>query len=372
MPAKKKTKPKKTLTPRTAQKIMDDAIRAQVYLERVKAGMVGDYMQAYAKVERATVRILRDLESDNLGDLSRQQLDQLVQENRAAMNELLAKQNTKLVEQLHGVSAFSMEREVRQLNSWASELVGERFVMPNAKEAWKEVQARPIKATGQNIDGFLDSYKESAIKRAEGAIRNGWAEGKTIGQVTTELVGTKSQNYRDGLGFKSRREAETVVRTATQSVANTSRQLTWEENDDVVVGYIWISTLDGHTTTQCRSLDKKRFKLGKGPVPPIHYNCRSTTIADLGPQFDFLDKGATRSAEGGYVSGDLTYYDWLKTQDKEFVVDALGAKRAQLFTSGGLTTDEFAKLNLGKDFKPLTLEEMKQKDAAAFERAGLD
>jgi hypothetical protein len=67
----------------------------------------------------------------------------------------------------------------------------------------------------------------------------------------------------------------------------------------------------------------------------------------------------------------MSYYDWLKTQDREFVADAIGKTRAQLFLDGGLSADQFAKLNLGRNFEPLTLVEMRERDAAAFKRAGL-
>lgn len=364
----------KRKTKRTYQQIMDDATRHQVYLERLKSSLVKDAMVDAAKVERATVAILRDLESDQISDLTRRELDALLARLRAKQLELYAEQNTRLLEKLEGTSAFSAQREADVLDSWVTRLAGEsdRFKVPSATDAWKAVNAMPVRATGELLGDFVASQSLKSIKRLEGVVRNGWASGGTIGEMTRAIVGTKAKGYKDGIGAENRRNTETVIRTATQHVANTARMSTWEKNDDVVKGYIIIATLDSVTTTICRSLDKKRFKLGKGPVPPFHANCRTTTIADLGPDFAFLDKGATRSSAGGYVDAKLSYYDWLKTQDEAFVKDALGAKRAQLFTKGGLSADEFAKLNLGRNFEPLTLAEMKELDAAAFARAGLN
>ncbi|MGL6008151.1 MAG: minor capsid protein, partial [Culicoidibacterales bacterium] len=169
----------------------------------------------------------------------------------------------------------------------------------------------------------------------------------------------------------TRRNAATVIRTATQHVANSARMNLWEENSDVVQKYQWLSTLDQSTSSVCKSLDKKTFEFGKGPVPPIHPNCRSTILAVLGSEFDFLDEGATRSSEEGYVDADLNYYDWLKTQPKEFQEIALGESRAKLFRNGGLTPERFAALNLSRNFEPLTLKEMKSIEPEAFEKAGL-
>jgi len=69
----------------------------------------------------------------------------------------------------------------------------------------------------------------------------------------------------------------------------------------------------------------------------------------------------------------LSYYDWLKTQSDtpEFIVDALGKSRAALFLKGGLSSSEFARLNLGRNFEPLTLAEMRDKDPLAFMKAGI-
>jgi hypothetical protein len=105
------------------------------------------------------------------------------------------------------------------------------------------------------------------------------------------------------------------------------------------------------------------------------HNCRSVVTSVLSEEFDFLDEGATRAskgAEGGkQVSADTTYYSWLKTQPVAFQNAAIGTSRATLLRNGGLTSDEFARLSLGKNFNPLTLDEMRRLEPAVFERAGL-
>jgi len=162
-----------------------------------------------------------------------------------------------------------------------------------------------------------------------------------------------------------------VVRTAIQHVASTARMETWAANADVVEVYRWVSTLDNKTTPTCRSLDGQVFKLGRGPRPPVHIRCRSTTVAEVDPKYDFLDEGATRSSASGYVDGDLTYYEWLKTQPEAFQDSAIGPTRGKLLRDGGLTAEEFARLNLGRNFEPLTLEEMRKLEPTAFQRAGI-
>jgi len=52
-----------------------------------------------------------------------------------------------------------------------------------------------------------------------------------------------------------------------------------------------------------------------------------------------LHTGATRFSRGAdgdakYVPADMTYYEWLKTQPKEFQDDVLGKTRGKLFREG--------------------------------------
>lgn len=55
-------------------------------------------------------------------------------------------------------------------------------------------------------------------------------------------------------------------------------------------GYIFLATLDLGTSDICQFLDGKRFKLKDAQVgknyPPMHPNCRSTTIPDVDGTLD--------------------------------------------------------------------------------------
>ncbi len=88
-----------------------------------------------------------------------------------------------------------------------------------------------------------------------------------------------------------------------------------------------------------------------------------------------LSKDGTRASVGpnggGQVAADLSYYDWLKLQPSAFQDQALGPTRAKLFRDGGLTLERFSELQLDRNFKPLTLEQMKKLEPLAFERAGI-
>jgi hypothetical protein len=92
----------------------------------------------------------------------------------------------------------------------------------------------------------------------------------------------------------------------------------------------------------------------------------------LRPPFDALDEGGTRIAKGPdgseIVPAEMTYYEWLKTQPAGFQDDAIGPVRGRLLQEGGLTAKQFSDWNLGTNFTPLTLDEMKAKEPEVFDR----
>ncbi len=354
----------------TPKQLITAATRHQVFLERLKSGHVKDFLARLNGLNRANTDILAALSVDSIDELTQKQLNGLLVE--------ITKQNSKLITdaiddftpKLEKIAAYETGWEARAIQaSIAGDLT---LAVPDAAKAYKAALKQPLSATGQRLPEFMGDWTKAEVKRMNLVVNKAWAEGWTVQDLTRAIRGTKKLDYEDGIIASTRRNAETVARTSIQHVASMARQQTWEENSDVVTGYKYVATLDSRTTQQCRSLDGQVFQVGKGPVPPVHPNCRSTTVAELDPALDFLDEGATRSSEGGYVPANQTYYDWLKEQPAEFQDAAIGPTRGKLFRNGGLTSDEFSKLNLGRNFQPLTLEEMQKLEPMAFKKAGIN
>ena len=104
-----------------------------------------------------------------------------------------------------------------------------------------------------------------------------------------------------------------LVRTSINQVANAASQQVYEANQDITKKYRYVATLDSRTSAICRALDGQEFEYGKGPKPPQHFNCRSTTVAVIdykGLGFDPPPLGK-RSAQGGMVPADQSYGQWL-------------------------------------------------------------
>lgn len=355
---------------RRGQLLKDIAIRNQVYLERLKAGEIRKIDPALRALDRAVQAALAEL-----GDTpSRTQLERVLARLRVKNVEVFAKYEQELLATLKTLSKHAVDVHSQALGLvWPAGAPA--LATPAAAAAWAGALAAPVQATGQLLEPFTKSFSSRAIQVTERTIRTGIAQGLPTQDIVRQLRGTKAGGYSDGLiGGVLKREANTMVRTAVQHVAIQGQMAVAEANDDIVDGYQWVSTLDMRTSQTCRSLDGRKYKVGKGPLPPAHPNCRSFIIL-LIEGID-LTEGTTRASKGSeggqQVAAQQSYYEWLKTQPAAFQVDALGPARAALFRKGGLSAQQFADLNLDKNFQPLTLEQMRNKNPAAFARAGIE
>lgn len=353
----------------TAELLIQSATRNAVMLERLKSGEV-------EKIDPFLRRIDKDLRErlsrDTLTDYSRARLEQMLKSIDAMLAKIHGEFTSQLLLDLFDIGSYEAEFEARSLDQV---LVNISVATPTVQAIQAAVKAQPLSVTGPDggklLEPFIADWLQAERNRVTGAIRMGYVQGETNQAIINRIRGTKALQYSDGLLAISKRNAEAVVRTGIQHVASVARMETWKANSDVVTGYRWVSTLDGRTSNTCKSLDGRSFKMGKGPLPPIHIRCRSTTAAELDARYSFLDEDATRASKDGYVDAGESYYSWLQKQPASFQDIALGKERATLFRKGGLSAERFAELQLDRNFKPLTLDQLRALEPAAFERAGI-
>lgn len=345
----------------------DTAIRRQVFIERFKSSEVKRYEKFLAQIDKS---LRLQLTKSELTEFSRRKLEAELVLVDQVLDGIYQKWGTEFRKEITKFSGMEAAFEAKTLENVAPE--GFSFSIPSPTQLKSAVFTNPLSVRGSYqgklLDPFLTDFTKGQKDLLSGAIRQGYFEGKTNFEILKIIRGTKAAKYADGLLNVSKNNATAIVRTAVQHVSSMARLETWNENDDIIEGYQWVSALDTRTTAQCRSLDGMIFKLGKGPVPPIHVSCRSTTIAEFKDDLKFLQEGRTRASILGKVE-DQTYYDWLKKQSPEFQDTAIGKERGRLLRLGGLSSEEFARLNLGRDFQPLTLDEMREKDPVAFVKA---
>lgn len=212
-----------------------------------------------------------------------------------------------------------------------------------------------------SIAGALDQFGTAKSAQIVGEIQIGSALGETTQQISQRLTSVH-QLQQD--------QASALVRTVTNHVASTARAETFKENDDILAGKRRIATLDGRTSPFCRSIDNTVVPFS-APSPPFHWNCRTSEIPVLKPEFEREIPGSVRPAVGPggaeQVSSKTTYQQWLARQPAAFQIDVLGPTRYKLFSKGQLTLDRF----VDDSGHQITLDELRQLEPRAFERAGL-
>lgn len=330
-------------------------------LERLKAGKSKDYLRAAKKFEADIIAAANKLGVETMDQLTKKELN------------LLISNLTKLNKKYQSAIVKDLNKDLKKLAK--DDAIFERDTINSflpkgikataADAAYSAALAAPINATGELLEPFIENWSRTRITQVNGAIRKGYQEGLTLNQMTQRIRGTKANNYRDGLTTLQTKQAQAVIRTSVQHISSSARMATMQRNKDIIKAYKWRSTLDGRTTQRCRSLDGLEFEMGRGPMPPLHIGCRSTInfVLDDSLGLEELDEAGTRASKTGPVPANQTYYDWLKDQPKSFQIEAIGKQRAEWLTDGKLTSEQFARLNLNKNFEPLTLEEMRKKRA---------
>jgi len=240
---------------------------------------------------------------------------------------------------------------------------------------------------GQVISKAFRGLAESQAQRFNAVVRTGLLSGEPTPQIARRLVGSlnfgqlaKTARQQALAGGELTKMADhqvlTVVRTSIQQVANAASDNVYKANQDVTQKYRYVATLDGRTSAICQSLDGQEFTYGDGPVPPVHFNCRSTIVPvinyqELGlrPPEEVLDKGSLffkRSAEGGQVKASTTYGQWLRDKPKAYQEEVLGKSRAAYFDklSNKLGPQEALKKMVREDGSEVTLAQLRQRYGA--------
>ena len=342
------------------ESLVNAQTRHFIYLQRVGTQEFNEFAKILKELEKG---ILARLPGD-LTEFSRTRLNKQLNELRRFQNDLYDVYIARLNGTLEEIALSEARFEQSILKSAILPASTFETTLPALNQILTALKVTPLavgkKGAGKLLKPFIDDWKASQIESVTGIIRQGWFEGQTINQM--------ANGVKDAISGQTKRTAEAIVRTSINHTSQVARTAVWEENDDIIVGWTFLATLDSRTTQECSSIAsmKKIYPINKGPKPPRHINCRSTSIPELDSRFAIDESDFTQSSKGAsggkQVAADLSYYDWMKTQPKDFVIDTLGPTRGNLLLSGKLTSTEFARFNLNARFEPITIEEMKLKD----------
>ncbi|BAQ93731.1 phage head morphogenesis protein [uncultured Mediterranean phage uvMED] len=196
---------------------------------------------------------------------------------------------------------------------------------------------------GKVLEKSFRGLAESQADLFAKTVRNGLLTGESTDKLARRLKGRLRFGQPGSLRQMAQAGGEVtavanhqvmaMVRTSINQVANASSQQVYEANQDVTKRYRYVATLDSRTSAICQALDGQEFDYGKGPTPPQHFNCRSTTV----PVIDYKGlripppKPGKRRSSDGLVPANQTYGQWLSNQSKAVKADVLGPEKVPYF-----------------------------------------
>lgn len=142
---------------------------------------------------------------------------------------------------------------------------------------------------------------------------------KAVDEIITQGVTLGHSNERMARELAERMDASfsnaaRLVRTESNYVYNQGNKQAYLISG--IQKYEFVATLDGRTSDDCQALDGEVFELKDAQVgrnyPPMHVNCRSTTVPYFDDDEEDTGQRIARDAEGEitYVRGDMKYEQW--------------------------------------------------------------
>lgn len=322
-----------------------------------------DLLRIEAAERREIRRILRDLEGELVAQIAR------IDPTGVGREAYRQKRLEKLLDQVRGTIKASYRSASSKLRGELLELadiegdfvatainrgIGADLATSGFTRSQLRALVDGVLVQGATTSDWWSRQAGDTLQRFTDEMRLGVSQGQTTAQLIRRVRGG-TENGEPVVGFMNiiRRHAESLVRSATQAVAERAREATYEANQDLIAAVVWTSTLDGRTSPMCMVRDGLRYTVkGKEPIGHdvpwgggpgnLHWGCRSSSRPetkswrDLGVDADDLPP-QTRASMNGQVAADLTFEQWLAGKPAAQQDDILGDGRAALWREGKIT-----------------------------------
>jgi SPP1 gp7 family putative phage head morphogenesis protein len=351
-------------------KLLDAITSRALDLQRLTAGQLRDARRFLGELEGDLVAQIAKFDPTGVSAPKRQaaRLDKMLKQVRETVRASYRGESKRLVGELRELADVEATWAATSVNK----VVGVDIMTAGVTRNQLTALVADVLIEGAPVSDWLSRQAGDTLKRFQDNMRLGIAQGETNAQLIRRVRGGK-QNGDVVKGFMdvSRRNADTLVRSATQAVSQKARQATYEQNDSLIKALMWVSTIDLRTTVDCSTRDGMTYTVdthepidhslpwGAGPGN-LHWGCRSTsspvlkTFRDLGIDVDEVPK-STRASLDGQIAQDTTFEGWLSRQSVERQNDNLGVGRAALWRDGKI---EFRDLVDGNG-RELTLLELR-------------
>lgn len=281
--------------------LFSDTLRRRIALERYSEKQYRQSLKFLEEMRRDVLAILGDRE---LSDYTRSQQEQLLRSVEKLHKDIYSRLNESLNKDADKTAVDQSEK----FSSDVEAALEGGIRRLSATKAIEAARARPLQ--GKFLKDWFDDLEPAHRARITRSLRISFFEGENLSRAVRRL---RSELNISANGLR------TTIRTSNSHIASSVQDATMQANSDIADEYEWRSTLDGRTTPICQSRDGQRYPIGKGPLPPAHLQCRSTTTVIL----------------RGFASPQrVTYSEWIRGLPAGQQDEILGKRRGAEFRAG--------------------------------------
>jgi SPP1 gp7 family putative phage head morphogenesis protein len=118
------------------------------------------------------------------------------------------------------------------------------------------------------IKDCTDNMRNAITYSCSKGVLEGWGANKIAYEIKNNVDGNPNMGIT---------RCKMIARTEIINAYNQGKMNMYKQAG--LTQYEWLTALDERTCEECTDLDGKVFNIGNGQIPPIHPNCRCTTLA---------------------------------------------------------------------------------------------
>lgn len=365
------------------EKLNSESVAHALFVSRYSTGaakkMVKILDESDKKLSAALLMALEDLDPDSF---TVKRLESLLGDVRKINDAATKGMLDGLLAEINGFAEYESGYQLDLFNTIIPKDILSHIPLMGIsyEQVYAAAIAQPFQ--GRLLKEWASNMGSDRIRRITNAVRSGYLGGDTVDTIVRRIRGTKAADYTDGVLQIGRANAASIIKTAISHTAAIARNKFAQNNSDLITAKQWSSTIDTKTSAQCRIRDRLRYTLDNKPIGhkipylsgpgKIHFCCRSgetfitASWQDLGIKKDELS-AATRASMDGQIPAQMSYGEWLQKQSTYRQTKVLGPTRYKLVRDGGMNYDSF----YSDKGEWLTLAQLRDIDAKAFEEAGL-
>lgn len=204
---------------------------------------------------------------------------------------------------------------------------------------------------GLAIGQWFEAQAQTMSRETRRIIQQGLIEGKGNAEITRRIL-APARTEGAVLSRRAKNDARIISRTTVNAVQNSASMASYAQLPaSVSDSYAFVAVLDRRTSLQCAAASGRVFRYDdpKRLVPPLHPNCRSSTLP--------LIRGAETTMTAQRSAPSMrNYADWLTDQPASIQNEILGATRAGLFRDGRMSLSDA----VDADNRVLTLPQLRE------------